>query len=158
MKPKYLLNDALFMILKLFFAGGIIIGVSIHMAVTSRDTANFVLVAFVSVVVAVLGAVIYSNIRYCLLDEKGITFYYRFKKQTFVSWESITRVEKRDYSTARVRDRDFVIYNDKYFVKPLSSSDINEGNFGRGFRYAWKEDETFAKYLSYYREDLKIEW
>ena len=158
MKPRYLFNDALFMILKLFLGGGIIIGVSIHMAVTSRDAANMTLVALVSVVVAVLGAVIYSNIRYCLLDEKGITFYYRFKKQSFVSWESITRVKKQDYGTTRGRERYFIIYNDKYCVEPISSSDVNEDDFARGIRYALREDTAFFEYLSHYRADLKIEW
>ena len=158
MKPKYLINDALFAVLKLFFAGGIIIGVSIHMAITSRDVANKTLVGLVSVVVAVLGAVIYSYLRYCRFDEKGITFYHRFKKECFVSWESITRVEFQEYGTGRGMDKLFVIYNDEYFSEPASASDVNEEKYARGLRLKLKENEVFSNYLSHYREDLKIEY
>ena len=80
------------MILKLVIGGGVIFGVSIHMAITSRDTANFALVGFVAIVVFVLGAVIYSNIRCCKLDEKGITFYYRFKKTDSTMEISVRKV------------------------------------------------------------------
>lgn len=137
--------------------GILVIAVSVNMALSSPGTKDIAVVAIASVAIFVLAIYSVSNCRYCYLDEKGITFYYRFKPESFVSWESITEVNRIESGFGRTYQKNIVVFNDEYSVKPLSPSDINEEKYARGFLVRMSNDEIFAEYLSHYRNDLKIE-
>lgn len=155
MKPKYLFQEAISWLLRLVIGGAVIIGASLHMALSERESTNIILVAVVSAVVLVFGAYTVANLRYCYIDEKGITFFERFKRTSFVSWESITKTEFRQYGRGRGYEEYILVYNDEGFKEPLSPSDINTEGFAHGFRVTFKSDNAFYEQLAYYREDLK---
>lgn len=156
MKPKYLFQEALWWLLRLLIGGAVIIGVSVHMALSESNSANIALVIVALVIVAVLGAFVISRLRYCLLDKNGITFYCCFRKEAFVSWDSITEVKNYFYGRGRGFERNIIIYNDKYSVDPVSPTDINDVDCARGFRVIMGSDKIFAEYLKHYREELEI--
>ena len=156
MKPKYLMQEAISWALRLVIGGAVIIGVSIHMALSDSNSANIALIAVASAVVAVLGAFIISRIRYCRLDENGITFYCRFKKESFVSWKSITDVKSYFCGRGRGFEKNMIIFNDEYNAEPVSPADINEEDCARGFRILFGNDSIFAEYLKHYRGDIEI--
>lgn len=158
MKPKYLMQEAIADAVWLIAFGIAVIAVSLNMAFSTVETKDIVLVVIASAAVLVLAAHSIKNCRYCLLDEKGITFYLRFKPDTFVSWESITEVKCFEHGFGRSYQKNILVFNDKYSVQPLSPSDINEENYARGFLVRLSNDESFAEYLSHYRADLKIEY
>lgn len=150
MKPKYLMQDALASAIFLAVFGVVSVAVSIHMA-------DVTMVVITAALVLLLGVTTYVNLSYCLLDERGITFFRRFKPTDFVSWESITKAERRQYGHGRGRVILVLIYNDDFCADPLSSVDANNENYARAFRVAFGSDTAFAEYLSHYRNDLEIE-
>ncbi len=157
MKPKYLMQDALSSAILLVVLSIAVIAVSVHMAFSPNDTADATLVVISALLVLAVGIKTYFDISYCLLDEKGIKFFLRFKQTDFVSWESITKIERRQYGHGRGRAILVLIYSDEFCAEPLSPVDANSENYARAFRVAFGSDAAFAEYLSHYRSDLKME-
>lgn len=143
-------------ILKLISFGVLAIVMSVAMF-RSGDTKETLIIGIVVFLMFFLAVKILRELKYCLLDEKGITFFFNFKKHSFVSWESIKKVELRQYGHGRWREDRVIIYNDEYSKELISNSDDFEDGVARSFCKTMGSDSVFSEYLKYYRPDLKIE-